>query len=78
MECCKKKTDSEFDFNLQIKVSNNLEGLNDTLPDCKSLKKLEEIWLYNVLLCKSERKSDFDIVGCESETMRLAICLFDA
>lgn len=33
--------------------------------------------MYNVLLCESERESDFDIFGCtsECETIRLAISL---
>lgn len=54
-----------------------MERLGEALPDHKSWKRLKEIWLYDVLLCESERESDFDIFGCtsECETIRLAISL---
>lgn len=56
---------------------NNLGRLTKTLPELKSQKRLREIWFYNVLLCKSERESDFVIFGCKSEceTIKLAIPL---
>lgn len=54
-----------------------MERLSETLPDHKSWKRQKKIGLYHVLLCKSERESDFDIFGCtsECETIRLAISL---
>lgn len=72
------QTDTRFDFEWQIKISfNNTKRLGEALPDHKSWRRLREIWLYDVLLCKSERESDFDIFGCmsECETIRLAISL---
>lgn len=55
----------------------NMERLGLLSPDHKSSKRYRQIWLCSVLLCKSERESDFDIFGCtsECETIRLAISL---
>lgn len=77
-KCFGNQAHARFDLEWQIKISfDNMERVSETLPDHKSWKRLGEIWLYHVLLCKSERESDFDIFGCTSEcgTIRLGISL---
>lgn len=69
---------TRFNLEWQKTISvKDMEGLREASADQKTWKTWSEIWLYHILLCESERESDFDIFGCtsECETIRLVISL---